>query len=421
MEVSILPSFKIFYRIGMAPEKKVLAPELPGIAYHGICFSANVACFGKTWVSQFINLLRKPFFIDPMTYAFQFPLQNISKGNTLRKSFLRLAEIYGDPIKTMISSGREVNPSDLTDDDVESMTKNIFDFQESTATSESSSQKSLVEFGEWLGERATEQKPEFIVSPYFWFDSPESDFYYVNLRIMKLGKKYSSKIPVYGVICTNVETLSNDEWVSKIVLDFSTVDGILLWISDFNEHRMTGNELMNYLNFVQELSRNRTVIVMYGSYFSMIASKFGLTGISPGIGIGESKNVKEQPTGGAFSNRYYVFQAKTMTVDANARNFYMENPETLCKCNICGGSKVISKEEIPPFFDELTPLKAKRHYCMCRALELEEIEKNDIDTIKIVLDSNIRFCLEKKMDMLYGIEYKHQARWHSAISDFSVH
>ena len=56
----------------MAGEKSVLSEENIKSSYYGLCFSANVACFGKNWISQFINSVQKPFFIDPVTYVAQF-------------------------------------------------------------------------------------------------------------------------------------------------------------------------------------------------------------------------------------------------------------------------------------------------------------------------------------------------------------
>ena len=410
-------TFEIYYRIGMAGEKSVLSHPSLEKAFHGICFSANVACFGRTWVSQFINRLGKPFFIDPISYVFQFPLQRISKGDALKMSFSRLVDSYGEPISSAVSNEQQIRSSDFNDDNISSMVENSFNFQKNIVKPESSSQMSLMEFGDWLDEETIEQEPEFLVIPYFWFDSMDSDWYNLNLKIIQVGKKYSKEIPIYGVICANRDIISKKELIPRIISDFNAVDGILLWLSDFNEYRIDGKTLASSLNFIQELSKHFNVIMMYGSYFSMIASKFGLAGMSPGIGISESKNVEERPTGGTFSNKYYIPQAKIMATDADARNFYTENPETLCKCRICGESEIHSSRDVHQFFDELTPLKAKIHYCLCRASELEEIERGDKDGIESFLSSNIEFCSARSVG-LYNIEFRHQARWLSAVQEF---
>jgi hypothetical protein len=126
----------------------------------------------------------------------------------------------------------------------------------------------------------------------------------------------------------------------------------------------------------------------------------------------------KQPTGGTFSKKYYVPKAKTMVTDAEARSFYAENPAAFCTCKICKGSDIRNSKEVHNFFDELAPLDAKRHYCLCRASELEEIENGDLNDIKSKLSSNIEFCNFSDLYNIYNIPFKHQARWFSAIQEF---
>jgi len=401
----------------MAGEKAVLSSEALRDSYHGICFSANVARFGRNWVSQFINILDKPFFIDPMTYVIQFDIKKISKEGELKKSYVKLFEEYGEPFNSNIRSRNHLSIFDFDDDVLESFVTNVLDFQRNVAEPKSDSKKSLLEYAEELGDKTSIQNPEFLVAPYFWFESTNSEWYKLNSKVMGLAKKCSGDIPIYGVICTDMKTIQNSEEVSKLVSDFSEMDGVLVWISDLNEYKMNVDGLMSYLNFLHLFNKNNTIL-MYGSYFSIIASKFGLDGISPGIGISEFKSVQNQPTGGIFSNKYYIPQAKTMAVVADAITFYADNPGIICACSICGGNKLDSVEDVHNFFDELTPFKAKQHYCLCRSLELKEIANSDINRILSILSKNICFC-ENKIGESYNIPYRHLHSWLSAIKEFT--
>lgn len=411
-----MPEFKIYYRIGMAAEKKILSHSSVWETFHGICLSANVARFGKTWVSQFINDLGKPFFIDPVSYAFQFPLDRISRENALKKSFSQLLEVYGEPILEAVSSGRTVQPQDFNEDNIATMIENVFEFQRNIAKPMSSSQKTLLEFEEWLDEKKQEEEPEFLLLPYFWFDSPETDWYDLNVKILEQSRDYSEQLPVYAVVCMGKEIYSQEEWISKALSDFQKAEGILLWISDFDEYRMDSPSLISFLNFVGRLSEKKKVIMMYGSFFSIIASKFGLAGVSPGIGMSESKSVEDQPTGGVFSKKYYVPQAKTMANEADARAFYADNPDALCTCEICQGNRIVNVEGTHEFFDQLSPIDAKKHYCICRDSEVKEIEYSDIGGIETMLLSNIEFCNER-IGNLYNIPFKHLARWLTTLQE----
>ncbi len=385
--------------------------------YYGICFSANVACFGRNWVSQFINTLGKPFFIDPMTYVAQFNRENISKKGNLKKSYVKLFDEYKEPFSSIINTKSHLNLSNLDNSTLESIVTNVLDFQRNIAMPKSDSQQSLLEYAELLGDETSIQEPEFLVAPYFWFDSTESEWYKVNSKIMTFAKRYSQNVPIYGVICTDMKTIQNRDEVAKLVSDFSEMDGVLLWISELNEYTLNRDDLTSYLNFLHQFNKN-DIILMYGSYFSMCASKFGLNGISPGVGISDFKSVKDQPTGGISSNKYYIPQAKIMAVEADARTFYADNPSTVCTCNVCNGNKLNSTEEVQRFFDELNPLKAKQHYCLCRSLELKEIESINKKGMVSILSKNIEFC-ETKIGSSYNIPYRHLYKWRSAVEEFT--
>lgn len=414
--MDVLPSFKIYYRIGMAGEKIVLSDEALQDSYHGICFSANVACFGRNWVSQFINTLSKPFFIDPMTHVVQFDLGKISKEGELKKSYVKLADEYGKPFSSIIKSKNHLSASDFDDEILKSFVTKVLEFQRNFTKSKGISQQRLFEYAKLLGDVPSVQNPEFLVAPYFWFDNTNSEWYRLNSKIMTLAKNHSETIPVYGVICVDMETIQNQDEVSKLVSDFSEMDGVLLWISELSEYKMNREDLMSYLNFLHQFNGNN-IFLMYGGYFSMIASKFGLNGISPGVGISESKSVKDQPTGGIFSNKYYIPHAKSMAVEADARTFYADNLDSMCTCNVCEGNKLDSIKEVHNFFDELKPLKAKQHYCLCRSLEMEDIESSDESEIVSILSEDIEFC-ETKIGESYNIPYRHLYKWQSAIQEF---
>lgn len=400
----------------MPGEKKVLSDEVLQDSYHGICFSANVAGWGRNWVSQFINTLDKPFFIDPMSYVVQFDLEKISKEGELKKSYVKLFEEYGEPFSPIINTKNHLSASDFDDRVLESFVTNVLEFQKNIAKPKGTSQQGLLEYAKLLGDATSVQEPEFLVAPYFWFDNTNSEWYKLNSKIMALAKNCSGNIPVYGVICVDMETIQNRDEVSKLVSDFSEMDGVLLWISELSEYNMNRDDLISYLNFLHQFNGNNTLL-MYGGYFSMIASKFGLNGISPGVGISEFKSVRDQPTGGIFSNKYYIPQAKSMAVEADARSFCADNPEIMCTCNICDGTELNSVDDVHHFFDELTPLKAKQHYCLCRSLESKKIETSDENEIVSILSKNIEFC-ETKIGSSYNIPYRHLYTWQSAIKEF---
>ena len=106
-----------------------------------------------------------------------------------------------------------------------------------------------------------------------------------------------------------------------------------------------------------------------------------------------------------------------MTVEADARTFYADNPDIMCTCDVCNGNELNSINEVHHYFDDLTPQKAKLHYCRCRSLELKEIETSDINGILSILSKDINFC-ESKISRSYKIPYRHLHNWESSIQEF---
>lgn len=410
--------FKLYYRIGMAAEKNILLDEYIKDTYHGVVVGANVAAYGKTWVSQFLKTLSKPFFIDPQTHAFQTSRDFILKNDGMKKSYSTLALEYG--IERIVLDGkRELVPEDFdVREDLIKFVKSTMEFQRKLISPVTGSQKSIFEYAEILGydeEISKVEEPEFLIAPYFYFRNTEDPWYNVNLHLMDCAKELFSESEVYVVICTEKDVLLEKKEIDIIVDHYSDINGIILWFSDFNELNQEKEILKSYIRFLRKLS-SKDIIAMYGGHFSILSSKFGLNGISPGIGMSEYKNVTHRVTGGVFSNRYYIPQAKTMVVEADARSFYLDHPADLCKCNVCGEITKNASSDPNEFFTQLTPELAKKHYCLCKAAENRYIQERPLSEITENLKGDFNFC-EENIDGIYNIKYRHLEVWLSVLED----
>ena len=424
-------NFRIYYRIGMAAEKNILFDDAIKDTYYGIVVGANVAAYGKSWVSQFLRSLSKPFFIDPLTYAFQTHREYILKKDEVKKdkvkkdevkkSYLSLAKEYGKLIKrVIIDNERELVPKDFNDEDLTvDFVKCAIEFQKKITFGITKSQKSLLEdYPEILGiteELSSEREPEFLVVPYFYFKNTKDPWYGVNLRLIDFTKELFSGSRIYGVICTEKKAMFEREEVAKIARDYSNTEGIILWFSDFNELNQEKEIIKAYTGFLKRLSF-KDIISMYGGYFSLLSSKFGLKGYSPGIGVSEYKNVTKRLTGGVFTNRYYIPQVKTIVVEAEARKFYHAYPTELCRCNICNEIVKAVNLDASEFFSRLTVEHAKKHYCLCKNEDNKYIQEHSLLEICEKLKRDFDFC-DKKIDQVYNIRYEHLGVWVSVLED----
>jgi hypothetical protein len=406
----------------MHKEKDILITDSIKKTYHGIAVGANVAAWGKTWVPEFLRSLSKPFFVDPQTYVFQLPYDYLLKEGELRKSYSAMAEKYGQIVKRIVSKNkRELNSSDF--DDVyatKDFLKSTMDFQKKLLIPQTSTQKSLLEYDEILGYgkkimSPRLQEPEFLVVPYFHFNSTGDPWYDVNLLLANTAKELYSNSSNYAVICTVKDVILQREEVDKIVEDYSNMDGIILWFSTFNELYQEKEVLKAYIQFIKRLS-SKDIISMYGGYFSLLSSKFGLKGSASGTGITEHKDIRMIPTGGAQINRYYIPQAKTMSVEADARSFYQSYPAELCKCDVCSEVLNFVNSDVSEFFSRLTDNQTKEHYCLCKDADNKYIQEHSLLEISEKLKNDLDFC-EEKINGIFNIRYQHLGVWLSVLED----
>ena len=402
----------------MAAEKNILLDESIKDKYHGIVVGANVAAYGRTWVSQFMKTISKPFFVDPQTFAFQTSRDFILKNDDMKKSYSALALEYGIG-GIALEDKRELVPEDFdAGGDVINFVESTIEFQKRLVSPVTGSQRSIFEYAEILGygeEISKVEEPEFLVAPYFYFRNTEDPWYNINLHLMDCAKELFSESEVYAVICTEKDILLKEKEIDRIVEHYSDINGIILWFSDFNELNQEKEILKSYIQFLRKLSP-KDILAMYGGHFSILSSKFGLNGISPGIGMSEYKNVTHRVTGGVFSNRYYIPQAKTMVVEADARSFYLDHPANLCKCDVCGEITKNASSDPNEFFTQLTPELAKKHYCLCRVAENRYMQERSLSEINENLKNNFNFC-ENNIDGIYNIKYRHLGVWLSVLED----
>src|SRR6266700_8263857 len=126
------PRSEAFLRLGSHSEKQYVIKTFR--LFHGVLVGANLleSTPGAT-VSFALNVIgqKRAFAIDPMTYTFGMDLDYIksetidrTKGKKttkfgLKKSFVKLAEEFGNPVSDAVEKDRPVKPSDFDDDTTE--------------------------------------------------------------------------------------------------------------------------------------------------------------------------------------------------------------------------------------------------------------------------------------------------------------
>lgn len=419
---------KVYYRLGTAGEKRLF--EDFSEHFYGIAIGANLAAFYPDWLPTFLRKVRKPFFIDPATYVFARSLENIRKETEIKKSFQKLANKYGNTLNAIIispASPRQLIPKDFLANDkwnqdfLDELAKEVIAFQQNVM--QAPSQMSLLEYARILGEEAAEEVagPEFLVAPYFFFTSIDDPWYQISLELAKKADTFKGSQVLHAVICMSRELLLDAATHQRLLNDYKEFDGLMLWISDFDEKQEGEEHLVSLIDFVRAFSRlGKPIFALYGEYFSAILSKFGMSGYSRGICYGAGKSVDAAAGGARLPQRYYMALNHGKLSEAVARTFSTDYPDQLCTCKVCSdlAAKITEPDAIARvsrFFDEMNFFEARGHFMTVHSQEQQTIDSESLPDIAKRLAGELNTCRRLRV-RLYNIVDDHLVKWESAIS-----
>ena len=353
-------------------------------------------------------------YVDPKTRAVRSDLDWI-KSDQVRKdasgrkknvrdfkrSYRSLSERLGTPFDQAIRSGRAVTPSTLLDSKTRvALCRATVAYQIGRMTEELEKDEDLRDYLD------DAPRPAAVFAPYFYVEpSQTTEWLAANLSLMKTTVSLGLDVPVHGVLCADASHLTDADFLGRLVgeLAGTGVKGIWLWFSEFFEDAVEEAVLESYKRLVVKLARELEVHAMHGGLFSLLLSKYGMTGVSHGVGYGEQKSVVPIIGQSVPMVRYYLpALARRLGVPAIERAFDalgVQEPvdfhERVCDCTLCRGVVVSSLEEFSSFGDMYfsrptatrqaqTPAAAKRcrfHFLLARLREREDVRSMDLGAL----------------------------------------
>ena len=429
-----------WYRLGISAEKQFLQ-DLS--RYHGLVIPAHVAALYLKSVSQFLTRLRKPFFIDPMTYMLARPPRSIwnSEGN-VRRSFVKLRYHYGPLMASAIGS-RQLTP-DFINEISESGTRagpelvrHVLQFQVSV----SATQRSLERIRSVIGEPVSQPiQPEFLVPPYFFFKSTNDPWYNTNLELLSTATQVASEyeLPIFPIVCMSKNLLVQEEMLQLVFEQYSGHDGVILWINSLNEQSITSEEGRGLVELIRAFKSSKmTVYNLYGGYLSALLIHKGLDGFSCSVAYGESKKIDAPTGGGGRPIRYYEPRLHTMIRPIDAMNFYRDPAslrllthqcpfcQELRKCINQASSTAEKRNCVTEFFnidrkpipDEALNWRTSReHFMETRASEMNEISSSSIKQLSQSLQQAYKSYTHSDFSNISPVDINYLKVWQEIIS-----
>ncbi len=411
-----MTNFKIYYRYDNQKRNLLVDSKLQN-NFHGIIINASIALYYHNSLNSFLENFKKPFFIDPITYFLNQSPQLIKKRNgNIRRSYKQVIEQFLNlneaEIERYVNNNKIFIPFDIDDDDLEKFCKNVIDFQRDFAHSSDIYEFSL-EYEEILGTYKELNSVEYIVAPYFTIE--DMNTYNLNKRSVYFANDHinPNDPPLCGCFTITKSFFNKNPNIGdQIIDDFPFLKNFIIWVSDFNSKATNVKKLNRLKDLVSKLSNNgkNEVINFYGDYFSLLLSKFGLTGMCSGFGTSTKKRAKlSRGAPGGITERIYVPQLNNEILKDDMRILIRAHPEIICDCVICKRITNNLRREHPDFiinyFNLLMSEKNHiKHFLYTRNSEKEHIESTDTDAI--IRDLEIKY--DKYSELLYT---EHLKNW----------
>ena len=423
---------KVILRMGSHAEKEYF--EKTAKFFDGIIVGANLLESTPAATASFLAKLKIPYYIDPMTYAYGSYIdkngvqcndldwikseQKVDKETSKRdfkKSYKTLSPKLGRIFEKSLDRNRAIDENDLkSPTDIKALCETVSSYQTTSI------EKIFSQDSEWGTEIAESVKrPQAVFAPYFYLErkAPQISLNII-IELIRVTSELKLGIPVHGIICADQEYLAESEFIDYLVksLNASGANGIWFWFSRFDEKEADEVKLKNFRTLVEKLSSKKEVYNLHGGYYSLTLSKFGLSGISHGIGYGEQKDVIPVIGQSIPTVRYYIRDLhKTLGVPEIERSFKklgvsnsVDFQSKICNCAICNGIMKNGLDGFAQFGDRhysseeskrlsQTPAAAKRcrfHFLLSRIIErnmMRSVELSDVI-------SNLNQAFEKWKD-----------------------
>ena len=371
--------------------------------YYGVSISAHVLAYTPTSVVQLLNQVRKPFFIDPITYVFARSIRNISRNGRMRRSFRKLVENdYKQPFLQCVTNNSALTPmtfknlaGGLDDSAITSMCPRVLDFQKTKCRALTSFPKynTLLKKGVVLSPLS----PTFLVAPYFLAERHGDDWYKISLRSAQISRSLKQHFDLYAVLCISRGMLWDTGQIRNVIQDYAGHDGYIIWVDDFDEAALTSSDILGIKELVSGLSKyGKPIYSLYGGYLCDLLGKIGLSGYSSGICYGEKRSV--DAIGGGAGNRYYVTISHSKISEDLANAFFAQstgNLRYMCPCETCSDirrnipSTVTPQEYADRFFAQMDFLDYRRHFVNIKYLEMNALDSQSIPQVIVSIDSDV--------------------------------
>lgn len=351
-------------------------------AFHYMTVPGTIAAYYEEATAAFVLSAEIDYVIDPRSPLFQDRLTNA------RASHYSLGAWHGASVSHRLEEGRAAGvalfPPAFYDEEVlRDMTHSVIGHQRQYAERAGTVTKKLNRYRR-LRAQAQQRDPEdvarsvrspsFVLTPYFAARSLEGDPWWGLTRtIWQRALELDEPSSISPVICVASPRLLADA-LRAVPEGMSPTR--FFWITDFDERRVTVEDLRDVYTAVQSTAHGVNLVNLYGGFFSICLGKAGLWGFSNGLGYSESRAWPELTSTGAAPARYYMRELHMYTSPAVAQSLVDADPAFACPCSACDAARAHGGSIVGMGYHLL-----KRHFALARRWENELVDRSSLSEI----------------------------------------
>jgi len=274
--------------------------------------------------------------------------------------------------------------------------------------------------------------PIGIMVPYYLIESTnfaQSLLHHVTLSSV-MCRINNTELPVIAVIHLDRSVLRNNEYIQNIITSIGTtgVEGVAIWVDDFNENNTTIVEAENLKNLYQGLSEyDKSTIAMYAGIGQIILMKTGLNSICHGTHYQMDRTAFKEGGGPAhffylppLRKRIQIIDAQAFIGRQNIRNS-TDYSTKICSCQVCETHIAPG----PDYLEIIGSLEANTnkvvevvagHFTACKQDEINNVLNLTIDQLRSVLINKPLEDLDLTQDEIDHLNDNLADVWLSVIS-----
>jgi len=333
-------------------------------SFTGLIVPGTVAAFQREGTGGFVLTFSATQAATPYLIDSRFPLFQ-KKLPKPKKSHIELASVLGDP--SLVSTNSDPGPGGFTPERVDLIARSWVEFNQGY---QDAANAKFDKYALRLNEPVVQEKaksPKFVLAPYTMTYGTDDPWWNVSRMFYDRTCHYLDD----PGRCLRVIASTRASGLSGLLSELPD-SRALVWVSNLDELESSPSALRSYARAIQEVRDDLQLFALYGGFFSVLLSAFGLMGSCHGIGFGEHRAYPELQRSGPPPSRFYMPTLHRYVPTDLAYQLWRHDPMLAgCDCRVCNG--------LPPVALDYHSLMM--HSVLCRAREIDEWGGTDLNQI----------------------------------------